>query len=65
MPKFLVTVEKTMYCSGTIEVTAKDSDAALKKVSDKITSCKLQTTSVTWDDPQYEDGSFKTTGDVQ
>ena len=64
MPKFQVTVEKTMYCSGVVEVTAKTSEEALAKVEKKIESGKLQTTNVKWDDPEYEDGSFKTTGDV-
>lgn len=64
MPKFEVTVEKTMTCSGIIEVEAVDSDAALKQISDRINSGKLQTTEVNWDDPEYNDGSFQTTGDV-
>lgn len=65
MPKFKVSVEKTLYCTGSVEVTAKDSDAALKKVSDKINSGKLQTTSINWGDVEYQDNSFQTTGDVE
>jgi hypothetical protein len=64
MSKFEVTVEKTQYLSGTITVTAKDSDAALKQVQDKIYSGELQTTMVEWGDPEYQDGTFHTTGDV-
>ena len=64
MPKFKVSVEKTLYCTGTVEVSAKDSDTALKRISDKINSGKLQTTDVEWNEPEYEDGSFQTTGDV-
>lgn len=64
MPKFEVTVEKTMTCSGIIEVEAVDADAALKQISDRINSGKLQTTAINWDDPEYDDNSFQTTGDV-
>ena len=64
MPKFKVNVEKTLYCTGTVEVSAKDSDTALKRISDKINSGKLQTTDVEWNEPEYEDGSFQNTGDV-
>ena len=64
MPKFNVSVEKRLYCTGVVEVTAKDSDAALKKVSDMIDAGKLQTTAVEWGDAEYEDSSFTTTGDV-
>jgi len=65
MPKFNVSVEKRMYCTGSVEVTAKDSDAALKKVSDQINTGKLQTSTIEWNDPEYEEGSFQTTGDVE
>ena len=62
--EFDVTVEKTLYCSGVIKVKAKNSDEALKKVSGQIQSGKLQTTAVNWGDPEYQDGTFQTTGDV-
>lgn len=64
MKEFEVTVEKTLYCSGTIKVKAKNSEAALKQVSDKINSGKLQTTHIEWGDSEYQDGTFQTTGDV-
>ena len=64
MKKFDVTVEKLLYCSGVIKVKAKNFDMALKKVSKKIQSGKLQTTTVNWGDPEYQDGTFQTTGDV-
>jgi len=62
--KFKVTVEKTLYCSGVVEVDARNSDEAFKKVSKLIQSGKLQTTMVNWDDPEYQDGTFQTTGDI-
>lgn len=65
MPKFNVSVEIRMYCTGSVEVTAKDSDAALKKVSDQINTGKLQTSTIEWNDPEYEDCSFQPTGDVE
>ena len=65
MKEFNVTVEKTQYCSGIIKVKAPDADAALKKVSNQIQSGKLQTTAVNWDEPEYQDGTFKTTGDIE
>ena len=66
MPKFRVSVEKRLYCTGVVEITAKDADAAIKQVSDKINTGALQTTAITikWNDPEYEDFSFTTTGDV-
>jgi hypothetical protein len=65
MPNFKVSVEKRLYCTGTVEVTADNAEEAVKKVDDQINSGDLQTSSVdTWDDPEYEDCSFQTTGDV-
>jgi hypothetical protein len=64
MPKFRVSVEKRLYQTGVVEVTAKDADVAIKQVSDKINSGKLQTTDIRWSVPEYEDSSFGTTGDV-
>ena len=62
--EFEVTVEKMQYLSGVVKVTAQNPDAAIKKIQDKIYSGKLQTTMIEWGDPDYEDGSFTTTGDV-
>ena len=64
MPKFSVTVEKKLYCSGTVEVTAKNATAAQDKIDTRIRTGKLQTTSIDWNEPEYEDGSFRTTGDI-
>jgi hypothetical protein len=63
--KFKVTVEKTMTASGIVEVSARTADEAFVKVYKRITSGKLQTTDITWDDPEYDDDSFKATGDVE
>jgi hypothetical protein len=64
MPSYQVSVEKRLYCTGAVKVSAKDSDEAIEKVSGMINSGKLQTASVEWSDPEYEDLSFTTTGDV-
>jgi hypothetical protein len=64
MPKYKVSVEKRLYCTGTVEVIAKNADKAQEKINNLINKGKLQTTSVDWGDPQYEDLSFNVTGDV-
>jgi hypothetical protein len=66
MPLFKVTVEKKLSISGTIEVEAADSDEALEMVGNDIHCGALQSNSekIEWDDPDYEDGSFGTTGNV-
>jgi len=64
MPKYQVSVEKRLYCTGTVEVTAKDPDAAIKKVRTRINKGTLQTTQVEWSTPEYEDDSLKCYGEV-
>jgi ABC-type uncharacterized transport system ATPase subunit len=64
MPKYQVSVEKRLYCTGTIEVSAKDPQAAIKAVREKINKGTLQTTQVEWSDPEYEDDSLKCYGEV-
>ena len=66
MPKFKVTVEKTQTLSGTVEVEADNADEALNKVDRDIITGFLQSNSskIEWDDPDYDDGSLRTTGDV-
>ena len=64
MPKFNVSVEKRMYATGSVTVTARNAVAAIRIVQKKIDQGKLQTTSIDWGDTQYEDCSFYTTGDV-
>ena len=63
--KFKVTVEKTQTCSGIVEVEAGNAAAAQASVDVDIQSGKLQTTAVNWDDPVYDDFSFKTTSDIE
>lgn len=63
--KYKVTVEKTQTLSGIVEVEAADATAAQEAVDRDIQSGKLQTTAVSWDDPEYDDCSFQTTGDVE
>jgi hypothetical protein len=68
MAKFKVTVEKMLRQSGVIEVSAKDAASAVEKVDKRLNDFEnpLQTNSpdIMWDDPEYEDFTFKTTGDV-
>jgi hypothetical protein len=62
--KYQVTVEKTQTCSGIVEVEADGPVAAQEAVDRDIQSGKLQTAAIDWDEPQYEELSFQTTGDV-
>lgn len=62
--EFNVTVEKMQYLSGVVKVTAQNFRKAISKVDKLINTGKLQTTMIEWGDPDYEDGSFTTTGDV-
>ena len=64
MKRFRVAVEKKMYATGFVEVEANNECDAIDDVRDRITSGETQTTDVEWDDPQYEDDSFDTTGDA-
>ena len=64
MPKYKVSVEKKLYCTGVVEVTAKSPTEAIITVDKKIREGKLQSTAIDWNDGEYEDFSFKTTGDV-
>ena len=62
---FKVSVEKTLYCTGIVEVKAQNPDKAIEKVQAMIDAGQLQTTAVEWGDLIYEDCSFSTTGDVE
>ena len=62
--KFNVTVEKMQYLLGDVKVTAQNYNEAISKVDKLIRTGNLQITQVDWGDPDYEDGSFKTTGDI-
>ena len=66
MKNFNVTVEKMYRVSGVITVKANSPEEANDKIDDKILSGKLQTNDpkINWGDMDYEDSSFKTTGDV-
>ena len=63
--KYKVSVDKSMYCTGSVEVDSTSADKAGELVEAMINSGKLQTTEVDWGDLTYEDMSFKTTGDVE
>lgn len=62
--KFIVSVEKRLYATGTVEINCDTIEHAIELVESKIDNGELQTTAIEWDDPQYEDMSFMTTGDV-
>lgn len=62
--KYKVSVDKAMYCTGYVEVNAKDADKALGKVDNMISNCEISPEDVGWGEAIYDDASFKTTGDV-
>ena len=66
MKDFKVTVEKKYYVSGVVSVKANSFKEAQDKIDERILSGKLQTNDpkINWGDTDYEDSSFKTTGDV-
>ena len=65
---FRVTVEKQQTVSGTIVVQAKNADAAIvavnKLMNDKKNPLQTNDARIEWDEPVYDDDSFKVTGDV-
>ena len=62
--KYKVSVEKRMYCTGTVEVDCDNPDQAEELVQEQINSSTLRVGKIKWGKPQYEDFSFATTGDV-
>lgn len=65
MPIFTVSVEKKLCCTGSIKVNAENAIQAVEATQIMIDQGKLQTTEIkNWSDPEYEDCSFSTTGDV-
>ena len=65
MAKFLVTVDKTLACRGTIEIEAKNEREALNEIRDKLNSNEILTTDVSWEEPEYVDNSLRCYGEVQ
>ena len=64
--KFDVPVEKRLYCTGIYRMMEADTpEEAREKVDTMINKGHLQTTAIDWEDPQYEDMTFETTGDVE
>jgi len=66
--KYKVSVEKMTRHTGFVLVDSKTADEAtelVNMVNKRIANGDLQTSAVEWDDPEYEDGSFCTTGDVE
>ena len=58
MPKYKVNVEKRLYVTGQVEIEASSKSEAIELIQKQIDTGELQTTSVEWNDPQYEDCSF-------
>ncbi len=63
--KYYVQVEKTMKCFGIIEVEARSCTDAVKKVQKGIDQDVTRTVDALWDEPEYDDFSFGTTGNVR
>ncbi len=61
---YAVSVAKRLYCTGVVHVDADSPEEAERLVINQIEKGVLQTTAIEWGDPEYEDGSFETTGDV-
>ena len=64
--KYNVRVVKMLRVEGVVEVNARSEAAALKAVQKRMddTQNPMQTTEPLWDDPEYVDFSFETTGEV-
>lgn len=62
--EFIVGVERLMRVHGNARVTADSADEAWEKTATHIVLNKLKMVDVEWDDPEYVDWSFATTGDV-
>lgn len=62
MPKYTVTIEKKLTSTGTVEVSAKDPQAAVRAVREQINKGTLK--EVTWNPPEYMDDSLVCYGEV-
>lgn len=60
---YKVTVERTLYQSAVVEVSARNSEGALKKVEQMIEKGTLP--SLEWDESQQDDSGIRTTGDIE
>lgn len=58
MPVYKLPVIKQMYCLGSIEIEAPNEEAAIDIFEARVGAGELVTTSISWDDPQYEEFSF-------
>jgi hypothetical protein len=67
MPQFKVEVSKDYHQMGSIVVGAKTESAAIAKVDKMMANLPLQTDdpSIQWDDMEYVDFSFNTTGEAE
>lgn len=62
--KYSVSVEKTTRSTGSVTVDCDTAEQALELVQRQIGSGELKPHNVEWDEPEFEDFSFNTTGDV-
>ena len=63
--KYKVTVQKSMYASGVVEIEAASDGEAEELVQRQIEDGTLNKGDVLWDDPVDEEGSFEVSGDVE
>lgn len=64
MPKYKVTVERTVYQSAIVEVNAPTPEEAEVKVSDMIENAALEASTLEWSDGDMDETGIRTTGDV-
>ena len=64
MPMFKVIVEKRMTFRGEVVTDAINEREAIEQVRHCINNGDLQTTSIVWEEDEYEDDSIKTYGEV-
>ena len=64
MSMFKIIVEKRMTFRGEVVTDAVNEKEAIEQVRHCINNGDLQTTSIVWEESEYEDDSFKTYGEV-
>ena len=64
MATFRVYVEKMMLVSGVIEIKASSAQAAEEKALKMIKKMQTNDARIEWDEPEYVDGTFTVTGDI-
>jgi len=65
MSNYLVQVEKQKYFTGAVSVQAESMNGAIAKTQERINTGALQSSGIDWNEGEYEDNTFKTTGDAE